>query len=561
MMTFLTLLTGKYGKLAFGAIGLVAVFAILLIAFKFFKKKQKEFSEGESSLNKSRPAKSEINNSIKQIKTRLTESSVPAFIYIHDGATDSALDHLFQFLDKSVSDVYFDDPMQPIVVSEQQVILLAQLDNLAKLDINRFNLLLDKLYKQGVIQLPNVAIQLKQKPNDSGLTTSLYRFLPRINLLAKQPYQVHFLSDNSPIKGKIGQLLEVDNAAPYVDFSHCQSPEELEQYANQHFNSLRDQFSTYMSQDNVDSQKLASAMSASHFVERYLKQITPVISGFFEPELVKQKPQCITLNYGADPSNYRSQFFYSGSDKTGRRISGKHIAVSSLCIASLLASVGIVYNGVQKIQLDDAIKQASPFVPQTLPLVTAEQNYQRWSGLYRSKLILGSLYPTSIEKNLNQQYASYLLVRLNTQYQEAHDPLNRSLYLMIFAANHDAKIRAELKKYQSLLTQLTGFSSQQLNLVYSFANQPVAQISTLGLNTSNIGNQLEVSNTLMANVMSSNQVLGQLFNNIQLNITNQQLLSLLNQSVVMQQKLAVLHDTIPQSLASVYQAAMIFLVT
>ncbi|MCL9781017.1 hypothetical protein M9194_06210 [Vibrio sp. S4M6] len=548
------LLTGKYGVAAFGMIGLAAAFAIFLIIYKLYKKNGKKLATAGKALEKVRPSKSDITNTIKQIKSRLTEQPAATFLYLHDGSNDAALEHIFQYLDKNSCDVYFDDPLQPIVVGEQQVLLLAQFSNLAKLDVSRLNLLLDKLYKQGVIQMPKVSVHLKQKPIDPGLSASMLRFLPRVNLLSKQDYQVHFLSDNAPIQNTLPELLNLDNSAPYIDFSDCQNSEALAESAKQHFQSLHNQFSFFMTTESIDSNALTKAMSASQYLEKYYKQIESVIAGLIDPEQLRNRPQQLTLNYGIDPSNLRDQFFYSGTNKAGKSLSAKHVLVGGICLLSAVVSGGLIYNGVQKIQLDEAINQAAPFVPQTLPLVTAEQNYQRWSELYHSRLIFGRYYPNSLEKTLNLQYAGYLLSHLNTQYQETTDPLNRALYLMIFAAGHDAKIQSELSQYQSLLTQITGFSSQQLELVYRYAKQPINQISTLGLSSNQIDNQLEVSNTLMTNVMPSDQVLGQLFSNIQLNITNAQLLRLLTQSVVMQQKLAVLHNSIPQALASVYQS-------
>ena len=538
-----SLLTDKYAVMVFGALGITLVLAMIITFIRKYSqyKKKLKLPQFKRKAKQHNVYKDVTRQIIKQAKS----NAWPSFLCFYEGDNEHMLQYISQFIILDNAKLIILNESQVVIIYKSLVLFMVSITDIQNFDAKALDKMLHVVYQKGAIQLPTVLLCLTHDNHQSGQLVLLQKLLSQIRLYQKYPYSLHV---TIAFKESIHQMRSFFNLVKQqtnILLNQGMSETDVLDKIHQSFDQIRNKISTHLvAQDTIDADITAS-MKVAASIESAVSPLASFLSDLSQDSYTIA-PNNIVIDFGVHPANYYYTFFEQGSCAYNKKIKLKQVALFALVVTSISTTSIFSYNAYQLRMLNDQIKTTPPF-SKAANTETAQEIYNRSTDMYFNQLILGFLYSRASFTALNTAYANFLVKTALIPQMYKAEGMTKTLYLSILSGLKSSAIATINQANVPLLSSRTGLTGFQLNIIYEYAE--FDDVNALINNAELFPEKDKFRNFKLPNKTAfSMEIFDQFIANSYLHITNSQLRSFINQSVILYQEMCILQQTVPKIL-------------
>ncbi|WP_440682748.1 hypothetical protein [Cysteiniphilum halobium] len=551
----MSLLTSKYAVMLFGAMGVAAVLVFIIWSIKTLKNEKSKATSMFGRLKKAAPKAKRNKNPYADVQLNIQKQAKhafwPSFLCVYEGNMDHALTYLGSLIDLDIFEITLMDTNQSIVVGHGKVIVVITLESTKQLNIPLFNGFLNKLYHRGDIQLPVVLLKATSHEFISSQFAMFQKFMAQMPLFSHGNYQIHLSVADFAMDEEIEALFDLLKHDTKISFEVPSSAEDIKTRLDDVFAVIRHRISTQFSDLNNHTTEVRRALTAAYQIERATLPAIQLVSELTQGAYGQVSAQAIHLNFGIHAKNYHSTFFDFGSKAYKNALKPRHVLVPVTVLVSAFFSTVFAYNAYQQYEFSEFIQLKRPFAPlDTMETAAAAKTYEQWVSFYRSQLLLPFLYNAHGNKTLNRLYANYLYENvLLPKFYQTEDYLHKVIYLSLIASINSSKVADILKDNLSLISLITGLSSEQFSIVYRYGSNNNKLVSHIPNNLYKAESD-DYKIIKSASSIASGKMLSAFFDGDYFHATNDQLKEYISRNVITHQEVCLLQQVVPDMLTN-----------
>lgn len=540
-----SLLTDRYVLMLFGALGITLIITTIITLFRKYRQYKKKLKL--PNFKRKSKQRNIYKDVTRQIIKQTKSNAWPSFLCFYQGDNEHMLEYIAQFIVMDNAELIILNESQVVIIYKRIILFMVSINDIQDLDISALDTMLYKLYQKASIQLPTILLCLRNHNHQSAQLVLFQKLLSEIKLYQKHPYSLHV---TIAFKESIDQMRAFFNLVKRqtnILLSQDMTETDVVEKIHQSFGEIRNHISANLvAQDTIDADTVAS-MKIAASVESTLLPLAGFLSDLSQTQDIIS-PHSIIIDFGIHPANYYYTFFEQGSHAYKKKIKLKQVAIVALVVTSVSATAIFAYNAYQLKQLNDYVTNNPPF-SKANNIESAQEIYKRSAEMYSNTLTLSFLYGKTSFTALNTAYANFLVKTALIPQMYKAEGMTKALYLSILAGLKSPAIAAINQANTTLLSSITGLTRFQLNIVYQYAQ--FDNVNALINDGELFPEKDKFRNFKLPNKTAfSVEIFDQFIANSYLHITNSQLRSFIDQSVILYQEMCILQQTAPKILTN-----------